>query len=132
MILGFKTKFPWGAPTLFMNKILKHDYCSPKIHTLRENFRFKPGMLINFAINVRTKQYYEFYRDTCKSTQQVIIVNVEGLGYPIVYIDSRRLTIPERSKFAINDGFDSLADFARWFHKDIYVLQLIHWTDLKY
>lgn len=132
MLLGFKTKFPWGAPTHFVEKITKQPGFWPKIHTLREGERWKPGDLIHFAIGVRTKQYYEFKRDTCKNTQSVIIVNVEGLGFPIIYIDLRRLSIPEREKFALNDGFDSLADFARWFHKDIYVLQLNHWTDFKY
>jgi hypothetical protein len=132
MILGFKTKFPWGEPTRFMNKITKQEGYWPKIHTLRENFRFKPGMLIHFAINVRTKQYYEFYRDTCKNTQTVIICNIPGIGIPFIYVDGRRLDIKERELFALNDGFDNLMDFSRWFHKDIYVLQLTHWTNFKY
>lgn len=132
MILGFKTKFPWGKPTNFVEKITKQPEFTPKIHTLREGDRWEPGKTIHMATGVRTSQYHEFKRDTCKSTQEVIIVNVEGLGFPVVYIDSRRLTHQERYRFALNDGFDNMEDFSRWFHRDIYVLQLVHWTDFKY
>lgn len=132
MILGFKTKFPWGTATEFIKKILKYEGYKPKIHTLRGNFRFKPGMVIHFAIGVRTKLYYEFYKDTCKSTQTVVIVNIPNIGIPYIFIDGRRLNHNEELVFAYNDGFNSIEDFARWFNKPIYSLQLINWTDFKY
>lgn len=132
MILGFKTQFPWGAPTHFEEKITKQPGFRPKIHTLREGERWEPGDLINFATGVRSKNYKEFNRDTCKSTQQVVIVNVPYTGFPYIFVDGKLLLNYEREHLALNDGFDSLEDFARWFHKPCYVLQLIHWTDFKY
>lgn len=132
MILGFKTQFPWGEPTYFVEKITMQPGFWPKIHTLRDGERWKPGQSIQHATGVRTKQYNQFHSGTCISTQNVIIANVEGLGIPVVYVDGRRLSHSEKLKFAMNDGFDTLADFARWFNKEVYVLQLIHWTNFKY
>lgn len=132
MILGFKTKFPWGEPTFFREKIFKLPGYRPKTHTLRENFRFKPGTVINFATGVRTKHYNEFKRDTCKSTQTVVICRVPNCGTPFVFVDGRCLNHYETERLALNDGFDSVEDFARWFSKPLYILQLIHWTDFKY
>lgn len=132
MILGFKTQFPWGAPTHFEEKITKQPGYRPKIHTLREGERWKSGDLINFATGVRSKNYKEFNRDTCKSTQQVVIVNTPYAVYPWIFVDGQPLRDHKILLFVYNDGFDSLEDFARWFHKPCYVLQLIHWTDFKY
>lgn len=132
MILGFKTKFPWGKPTNFKEKILCLEGFVPKIHTLRENFRFKPGMVINFATGVRTKHYNEFKRDTCKSTQIVVIVNIPFSGIPYIFIDGKLLSLRERDRFKSNDGFDTIEDFSLWFYKPVYILQLVHWTEYKY
>jgi hypothetical protein len=133
MILGFKTQFPWGEPTHFEEKILRKPGFVPKIHTLRESDRFEVGQKIHFATGVRTKHYRQFYEDTIKSKQQVIIVNIPSSRFPFVYVDGKRLNGGERAWFVLNDGFDSVADFARWFkQKDIYVLTLNHWTDKKY
>ncbi len=76
MTLGFKTKFPWGEPTYFMQKIIASvpvpeddpqsspgnmfQSYTPKIHTIREGQRWKAGDLLHMATGVRTKQYHRF------------------------------------------------------------------------
>lgn len=101
MILGFKTAFTWGEPTHFVEKILKQPGFRPKTHTLRENFRFYPGIVINFATGVRTKRYKEFYRDTCKSTQTVVICRVPNCGNPFVFVDGCCLNHYETERLAL-------------------------------
>jgi hypothetical protein len=79
MTLGFKTKFPWGEPTYFMQKIIASvpvpkdnpqsspgnmfSSYAPKIHTIREGQRWKAGDLLHMATGVRTKQYHRFNED---------------------------------------------------------------------
>ena len=101
MILGFKTKFDDGTPTMFVPKIVKsffnsnnslidsefifldqdyidsmlmdYDFNSivPKIHSIRAGKRFKPGMIIHMATGVRTKNYHCFAKVKCVSVQDI-------------------------------------------------------------
>lgn len=139
MIMSYKKKFPWGAPTDFKQKILD----GTKKHTFREDQhgRWSAGKHIHHAQGVRTKNYDCFLENDCVSTQSVIIANKENIrclevdntllywktkGYEKYEIGAYYMQI-----LAKNDGFDSVEDFFKWFNKDFYGF-IIHWTDLRY
>lgn len=122
MVLGFKKQFK--AP------IVKGD----KIHTIREdkNERWHTGKLIHFATGVRTKEYDNFLKDTCKSVQEIEIDYTRTLlGEPTIKIDGKELVHTDVVKLFLNDGFESMEDFLKWFNKD-FKGKIIHWTNFKY
>lgn len=127
MILGFKKQFK--AP------IVKGD----KIHTIREdkNERWHAGKLIHFATGVRTKEYDNFLKDTCKSVQEIEIIHNENKEHAAydkgvwVLVDNIVLSSFWVERLAINDGFKSVYDFFQWFSKD-FKGKIIHWTNLRY
>lgn len=126
MILGFKTVFPWGKPTRFVDKIISEI----KIHSIREDQhgRWKPGRSIQFATGVRTKSYNQFLEGECKSTQKITISPERW-----VKVDDRELSWTQTCDLAERDGFDSVDEFFRWFRDyGLCTLTLIHWTDFKY
>jgi len=146
MILGFKRKFPWGEPTLFKEKI---NYCLdkvntldramfPKVHSIRKGNRWKPGMLIHLAYGQRTKQYKCFQLATAKTVQAVRIytdikevwVAKVGIGDSYIY-DFNPLTKVQVEMLAINDGFDSVDLFWKWFNVDVDG-QIISWVGKIY
>lgn len=161
MILGFKTKFPWGETTMFQQKIIQsateptkivfpgHGLLVPKIHTIRESLRMKPGIVMQMATGVRTKNYYQFNKDIpelslCKSTQGINIYSPIGDMEGTVFVargggtvkepkhyDFRKLEKEQLQVFALNDGFTSVDQFWKYFNKD-FTGQIIHWTDLRY
>lgn len=139
MTLSFYTHFPSdkgsiaGKLTNFKKKIL----AGVKIHTMRSN----PHVLIGTYFNTKhgkeaeTDKYYKV-----RSLQQVEFrynrLNADGTiaetrGTPEILIDGRRLGIMEQIMLAINDGFDSYADFVAYFNKSG-VYTLIHWTEYTY
>ena len=128
MILGFKTKFPWGKPTHFPEKIL----AGIKIHTMRfdNNARWEEGRKIQFATGFRTKNYHQFASGIVKEKVSVIILpqirSVRITWGSFLYGKPRILNDKEMEQFAINDGFDSVDDFFRWF-KVQELLDLIIW-----
>lgn len=170
MILSYKQKFPWGAPTYFREQIQnginknsqfiiktkdKPDVVidNEKIHSIRDDVhnRWKPGMIIQHAYGVRTKQYNCFATGQCISTQ---ILELKAIDWrdavqnpreikaiesmsdkePKVFqlfVDGRRLNGAEIHDIARNDGFDSTEDFFRWFDKPC-IKKIIHFTDFKY
>ena len=148
MILGFKTEIN-GEQTYFIEKIFSFlnkemslpILFTPKIHTVRKGHRWKPGMSIQMATGVRTKNYRQFNKDipllsTCISTQSIIIIhNVLDAPFTLprvrIYIDNNLITYDTGSLLAINDGFSLLTYFLRFFNKD-FDGQIIHWTDFKY
>jgi hypothetical protein len=99
MVLNYKTTFPWGAPTLFREKIWKgvvnteagakttmrgqsmKDYLKveedlhPKIHTIREDVhqRFQPGMDLDHCYYPYTKHRDTFLRYKCLWVQPILI-----------------------------------------------------------
>jgi hypothetical protein len=117
MILGFKTHFNNGKPTDFIRKIFQ---TGTKIHSLRvdKKNRWKEGMKIDMATGFRTKKMQRHgvgYDMKCKSTQRVNIT-VEDNNNVFVYVDGN-LVNPE--DIAINDGFDSLIEFAMFFIRNL-------------
>ncbi|WP_234734781.1 hypothetical protein [Tellurirhabdus bombi] len=135
MQLGFTIKWRGtNRPTNFVEKILG----SQKIHTLRadKKNRWKPGNTIQFATGTRTIYYNQFHSGTCKATQAVALMLVEGML--LIEVDRRILADSERLAFIKNDGFDSEQAFNEWFipliseNGGVYNCKLIHWTDFKY
>lgn len=160
MILGYKQTFPFnGELTNFHKKIIAGRYSNsiyasegwtPKVHSIREDTfnRWKPGMLIQHAYGVRTKNYDCFDECQCVSTQKIEIkeyfINEDGYlsnsytffekGVPRIfriYVDDRLLDDCEIEILANNDGFQFTRDFLKWFNKP-FTGKIIHWTDLKY
>lgn len=160
MILGFKTKFPWGEETFFEYKILNCVETSDpyhltqggifkqKIHSIREGQRWKAGHVLHMATGVRTKHYNQFNQGIealakVKSVQRIDIVfrqevRMIFIDRKFMYLDRDDLPFPyERNgpwflKFIRNDGFDNAEQFWKWFKKPIRNGQIIHWTDKKY
>jgi hypothetical protein len=154
VILGFKTKFPWGEPTNFVGKILSCPHeCSflyeltPKRHTIRTGQRFRAGISIQMATGVRTKHYEQFNRnikelETCISVQRFDLT-FRSPDVVALYIDGKLKYCKNRDHlfecepgwmktFAINDGFNDAEHFFRWFTTSVRNGQVIHWTDHKY
>jgi hypothetical protein len=143
MTLGFKKTFPWGEPTYFKEKILAGAgygpiVSAPKIHTIREGNRWKPGMTIHMAYGVRTKKYEQFNKgidglQRVVSVQKIEIEIYGGGKIVRIIIDDKIISDnPELTyQLAVNDGFDNLFDFFKWFSKD-FVGQIIHWTKFRY
>jgi len=146
MILGFQTKFPWGTETNFKKKILEKK----KKHTIRidQHQRWKKGNSIQFATGARTKRYHQFEEGECKSTQKIVIeevdyekdgnyiykINVRGAEFVkafCVKVDDGLLDWKDIVTLAHNDGFETTDDFFKWFI-DGFSGKIIHWTDLKY
>lgn len=109
----------------------------PKLHTIRADVkgRWQPGKLIHFVINNRQPNYYQFAPVLpCVSVQAIDIrympegVNLKSFK---VYVDGKRLLLPELEVLASNDGFDSVRDFMDYFNTD-FTGKIIHWTNFKY
>ncbi len=133
MILGFKTHFPNGEPTGFVQKILEDI----KIHSLREADRFKEGYFIHMATGVRTKDYNQFNEgradlQICTGTQEIFMTyNRYALE---ITIGDKYLMSHEVNKLIANDGITK-QQFLDWFFpngKDEWSGYIIHWTDFKY
>lgn len=115
-----------------------YNIAKPKLHTIRAGNRWEAGMDIHFAINPRSKNYFQFAPVIpCVSVQEIEIIHT---GYspntPAVYVSNGKslmnpLSYSEIETLAQNDGFDSVEQFFAWFNKD-FKGQLIHWSDLRY
>lgn len=117
----------------------EYQAIQPKKHTVRDGHRWKKGMRIHMATGVRTKNYNCF--NTLPDLQFVKSVQWIGIlphkrNVAIKEFDGKLWKFnffreDEIETFALNDGFDSVDKFWRWFTKPVDG-QLIHWTDLKY
>lgn len=156
MILGFKTTFPWGEPTSFVNKIVgcweRLSSCSKpvqvrkqtKFHTIRAGNRIGAGDKLHMATGVRTKDYNQFNKGVpglglCRSTQGIVIyreekeVLIAKFGGTIKgekHYEYFLQTDKQVEVLAENDGM-TVEQFWAWFDKD-FTGQIIHWTDLRY
>lgn len=121
--------------------------CHPKLHTIRLDYknRWKPGNKIHPVIfNRSSKQQQFIFTLTCIETQKLDIwVKAEHLNTHIAcWVNNHPLTMQRIRQLAINDGFDSVQDFANYFAVQLYnstgrtfgttQYKLIYWTDLKY
>jgi hypothetical protein len=153
MILSFKTKIN-GKNTHFPEKILlsiEHNKLteeplnfgiasknhSQKIHTIRKNEknRWKKGVMIDFYINARQKNMFQFApRIPLIGKQRIFMTFIQGRFE--VSIEDKYMYYPEIEKLAINDGFDCYEDFRDYFVaemiEDCYAGYVLHWTAFKY
>jgi hypothetical protein len=144
MVLGFKTKFPNGKPTEFVEQIL----LGAKIHTMRLGSRWREGMRIQMATGVRTKRYQQFNKNLpelwfCKATQDFKFTS-EG-GIIELWIETtdgwRRMVCGSTlaSLVALQDGLSNADALFEWFTPALKASasgeihgQIIHWTSFKY
>lgn len=125
-----------------------HEPVNPKVHTIREDKsnRWKAGNYIHPVINNRTPNRFQFAPVIkCVSTQYfqilyensrptVYIGNTEDDCAPFYFTEpDEDVTYGEQQMkvLAINDGFDSIEDFFKYFNEN-FTGKIIHWTDLKY
>lgn len=113
----------------------------PKLHTIREDKtdRWKPGMMIDFFINVRTKDMFRFAPRIPVVSIQKITMSYAWNDIINIWINGRELTPSERLELALNDGFDSWKEFFEYFYPVIKSTEdnfwkgkIIHWTDKRY
>lgn len=142
MLLGYKKRF------------VDPIKIGTKVHTMRKPRKVKPkiGETLYMYTGLRTK-HCEFITDKEKlhGVQQVRIViqrtpsggKRPGRGLIYTYkmqlaVDGRKLEDKEVSRFVKFDGFADVADFCQfWFtgtkkNRVGGILQLLHWTDLRY
>lgn len=155
MNLPFKTSMG-NKPTFFVEKIrkglnLEENNFIPKIHTIRadEKDLWKVGKNIHFIINNRTPNRKQFAPLTpVISTQKIEMNNRFGYSSFEVLIDGKifaqrhygndkDINYQGLEKLAINDGFDCVADFIKYFESqmdenNVFKGKLIHWTDTIY
>ncbi|HEY9362182.1 MAG TPA: hypothetical protein VIQ00_02890 [Chitinophagaceae bacterium] len=132
MILGFKQQFPDNTPTNFKEKILSGE----KIHSIRAGNRWKPGMSIQMAYGVRTKNYKQFNYcrskfERCVSVQRIFITYECELE---ITVGMNELTPMQIAKLIKNDGL-TRDQFIDWFLPEKvseFSGQIIHWTDYQY
>jgi hypothetical protein len=148
-------------PTYFREKILagvgyRCTIYIPKLHTIREGNRWKSGDIIHMAYGVRSKNYQQFNKGISElakvvSVQDISIQYRKDEDWFLVLVDNKPvLRLCEISRYVkdinngyrcyhegmaeglvINDGFNSVEQFIRWFNKD-FSGQIIHWTNLRY
>jgi len=118
----------------------------PKMHTIRADSknRWKEGNKIHFLINNRSKNSFQFAPVVeCTGVQDIIIEKDAGESFMVNIPDengSRWLEYDEIDLLAINDGFDELGDFFRFFDEthfkkyntNVFEGKIIHWTNLRY
>lgn len=152
---SFMSKFPWGEPTYFKEKLLamamdrytlssedmeKYGICLqwidfiPKLHTIRPvSDRYKVGQMQQpfYWLGKPYKDpIYRFMPMIPLVSKQTI--SIRGT-YPNinVAIDGRNITYNELKQLAKNDGFSCVEDFFIWFNKD-FEGEIRHYTDLRY
>lgn len=154
MNLSFKTSID-NKPTHFVEKIrkslcLEENNFKAKKHTIRadEKDLWKVGRNIHFIINNRTSNRKQFAPLTpVISTQKIEMNNRFGYSSFEVLIDGKifaqrhygndkDVNYQGLEELAINDGFDCVADFVKYFESQmingIFKGKLIHWTDILY
>ncbi len=128
-----------------------YSFSIPKLHTIREDPKnlWVPGRKIHMVVFNRTKNRFQFAPVLeVKSVQyfQIIRFNyITNEDSPTVYIgDTKEDVMPfyfddpkasygidDMKKLALNDGFNSIDHFFKWFNSD-FTGKIIHWTDLRY
>lgn len=145
MVLGFSEHWN-GHPTNFVEHVLS----GRKWHTVRWGNRWRPGMSIQFATGVRTKNYRCFHVGKCATVQTVKIIpsrpdpknQSSYLPRVLVARGQQQILQPlcafELFAFAINDGFESAYDLNRWIasacrynNLDAFRGQVVMWEPIK-
>ena len=107
----------------------------PKVHTIRtdEKNLWKPGRKIHMVVFNRSKNRFQFAPVLeVKTIQKIEIKWSEHNGlHATIVIDGCTVGIHTIRRLAVNDGFDSVEHFFKWFNKK-FTGKIIHWTNLKY
>lgn len=134
MLLGFKKRFK--EPILI----------GTKVHTIRKRRKIQPniGETIHMYSGLRTK-YSEFICNNekllGKQNIRIIIYKNDNDTIVKIWVDRSELNMKQKEQLALFDGFTSLMDFADYWLTDEKgkkknrtgaLMQLFHWTDLKY
>ena len=115
--------------------IISQEKLNPKIHTIRQDLknRWKADNKIHPVYNNRTKNQFQFAPTfQCKGIQTIEIKH-HGTSKEIsrIIVDGRDLLLTEIYTLALNDGFDNVMDFFKWFDTD-FKGKIIHFTDFNY
>jgi hypothetical protein len=117
------------------NKLWGYAAGRKKFHTIRKNQkgRWKVGNKIHFIINSRTPERFQFAPVLTLKKIQTVQVLYNGKGENVtVKIDGRLLHDEKIKRLALNDGFESVENFFKWFNED-YEGVILHWTNfVKY
>lgn len=111
----------------------KFNEHKPKLHTIRadEKNRWAKGKKIHFVTGNRTKYRLQFAPVVLvKCVQEIKVKHISECDFA-VYVDGKHLAYPKLKELYVNDGFESLEDFKKYFSKD-FEGKIIHWTDFKY
>lgn len=123
----------------FEERMHFRSHLHPKIHTIRRGNRWKRGDKIHMVIHNRTENRFQFAPMLkCTGVQDFEIKYTfevdhlgEGVMKPHMFIDGIKLSFGQISRLAINDGFDRVQDFYKFFCND-FKGQIIHWVDGMY
>ena len=105
-----------------------------KNHTIRKPGRWKAGMIIHHSYGSRTKNYRCFLVNKCTGVQKI------EFRYPAykmslmpchLFINNIERGLATAMTLSDNDGFKSAGDFFKFFNKSC-VMEIVHWTDLRY
>mgnify|MGYP001053219197 CR=1 FL=1 len=129
-----------------MDKIISKslDDVFPKIHTIREDKAdlWKPGRKIHPVVFNRTKDRFQFAPVLeCKSVQKIEIryipempwlgcIKINGI-FKSVFNSNFSDDKDFLNQLALNDGFNSIEDFFRFFNKN-FTGKIIHFTNFEY
>lgn len=150
-------KYPIEYRKCMDNGLLSWYKLKPKIHTIREDKtnRWRAGIMIDFFINVRTKDMFRFAPIIpVVSTQEISIVweqntenykyigedydckctiHINGFFYGDAFLQKVKVITSSYTlePLSQNDGFDTLEEFFSYFNTD-FTGKIIHWTDKRY
>jgi uncharacterized protein YqfB (UPF0267 family) len=82
--------------------------------------RWKPGIPIQFATGVRTKEYNCFLEGVVKKVEKIEIINKQ------VYVSGNLLTSEQLINLVYLDGYNDIKDFFNFFG-DNYKGKIIFW-----
>lgn len=119
--------------------VRQHIKMPAKLHTIRSGNRWKAGDKIHFAVNPRSKNYFQFAPVMEVVSVQTFVVKYQAWRseFPVIFIDDYPLHIRDNDdietlgQLAVNEGFKSFNAMCEWFSED-FTGQIIHWTPLKY
>lgn len=141
-MVNIHSKAPTSVGVLEDNfSLTGNSIYKPKIHTMREDphNRWRAGRSIQMVYRGPKYSILDHFNkgipelEKCKSVQKVEIkwIKPEIPTGAEVIIDGRFLSYDEIDTLAINDGFNSIEDFFRWFRNN-WSGYILHWTDFRY
>jgi len=126
MLLGFKKQF------------IPKIHNGSKIHTVRKRRKVQPKIEESLHMYTALRTIHCELISNKEKLKGVQSFRMIVMGYIIkIWVDRRQLTKKETHEFAINDGFDNLKEFAKYWTNGtgkvgVINHQIFHWTDFKY